>query len=125
MTRFMYSNNNHDQLPSSFSDLIPYVNSPAVFIHPRHNPPPAIPADQSQWPQWVAANSDYVWIAHGSLSAISSPATVVMAHEKIDPALRGINLLYCDGHVEFIPMTEAQSAIDQSKLSFIDKKSGP
>jgi prepilin-type processing-associated H-X9-DG protein len=111
----MYSNENRGYLPSDWAGLFPYVNSPSVFISPRRTASPAIPQDHDQWPQWVDSNSDYVWLGHGKLNFIPNPSGVAMAHEKFDDNPRGINILFCDAHVDYLPLPEARDLIEKSQ----------
>jgi hypothetical protein len=119
MAAVMYSNDNRGWLPSDPAMLVPYLETPTVFIHPRRQQTmPAMPKDPDQLPQWIASNSDYLWIAHGKLQSVPNPADVVMAHEKLGDDPHGINVLYCDSHVDYLPLPEANLKIQKSQQVF-------
>jgi prepilin-type processing-associated H-X9-DG protein len=87
----------------------------SVFINPRtdHAPPPPEGGVDTE-AHWVQAHSDYVWLGKGKTVTRMAPETVI-AHEKLNENPEGVNLLFGDGHVEFMPTREAQRAIDRSK----------
>ena len=70
------------------------------------------PADLAKW---VDAHSDYVYVAAGATS--SAGADEIMLYEKPgDHGKDGMNILFGDGHVEFVLMGKAVAMIqDQNK----------
>jgi len=79
---------------------------------------PGNPADMEKWKKqatdWVNEHSDYIYLGKGLTNAV--PADVVVAHEKLGAHRgQGINLVFGDGHVEWMQMPEAMRAIEKSK----------
>jgi len=62
---------------------------------------------------WVNENSDYVYV--GADKTSRSPANAVVAHEKLDENPEGVNILYADGHVEFVTIDEARRITSQQQ----------
>ena len=116
LAAIMYANNNKEKLPDDFGEMIKtnYIETPQIFVNPTRGEMPPIPPNRDQWPEWVAEHSDYVWLGKGKTMSTATPETVI-AHEKLDNHPEGVNLLYGDGHVEWMPTIAAREAIEKSK----------
>ncbi|HSU67274.1 MAG TPA: H-X9-DG-CTERM domain-containing protein [Tepidisphaeraceae bacterium] len=111
----MYANNNKGKLPDDFKAMIVEEDLvPQVFVNPRGGDMPAIPPNKDQWPEWVEEHSDYVWLGKGKSVTTAGPETVI-AHEKLEENPEGVNLLFGDGHVEWMPASGARETIERSK----------
>ena len=82
-----------------------------VFVNPRTNTqlPQMMVQSREAQADWVEANSDYVYLAGGMTD--SAPSTVPLAYEdpaKIGDNPDGVNVLYADGSVRFIPLAMLQ-----------------
>jgi prepilin-type processing-associated H-X9-DG protein len=85
----------------------------AVFVCPSASTrlPGRMTADQSS--DWVNANSDYIYI--GANLKMGADPTIVVCYEKDDDhGGDGMNLLFADGHVEFMQLEAAHQAINNS-----------
>jgi prepilin-type processing-associated H-X9-DG protein len=67
--------------------------------------------DQSA--DWVNANSDYIYIG-ANLKMGADPTTVVCYEKDDNHGGDGMNLLFADGHVEFMQLEAAHQAINNS-----------
>jgi prepilin-type processing-associated H-X9-DG protein len=114
----MYSNEQKDgSLPSSLGIMVTKEDIAAdCFVSPRRNsprPPPGLAGDRLA--QWVDEHSDYVWVGKGKKN--TAPSDEILAYEKPEGLRDGINILYCDGHVEFRVMADALQQIENAKQS--------
>ena len=111
----IFANDQKDgAFPGSFAEMYKKQElTPDVFINPRteHQVPPGL--DRDQIGAWLDDNCDYVWLGKGRKNNL--PADIVLAYEKPEGLSDGINLLFADGHVEFMVLNDAQQAIDASK----------
>jgi prepilin-type processing-associated H-X9-DG protein len=71
------------------------------------------PGDKDATAQWVEEHSDYVWLGKGKNASIGPDA--ILAYEKLDEVTEGANMLFGDGHVEWMPMPEAQRLIEKAR----------
>jgi prepilin-type processing-associated H-X9-DG protein len=108
----MYANENRQKYPPDLGTLVKTEDiTPMVFICPDGNAgaPAALTKDQQV--DWVNVHSDYVYL--GSGFGTNAPASQIMLYEK--PGSHsgdGMNLLYGDGHVEWLRMADAMREID-------------
>jgi prepilin-type processing-associated H-X9-DG protein len=108
----MFANENKGKFPQEIGQLPATQDLPAdVFVNPRKGSPapPAEARAGDAAAKWVRQNSDYVYVGAGKDYRMS--ADEVLAYEKPEGLNDGINLLFGDGHVEFLPMGQAQQTI--------------
>ncbi|HEY2586912.1 MAG TPA: H-X9-DG-CTERM domain-containing protein [Tepidisphaeraceae bacterium] len=111
----MYANENQGQFPADLATMVKKEDlGPSVFIDPRSGTAPPPPGNVDAMAQWVEEHSDYVWLGKGKNANKVTPETV-LAHEKLEGNTEGINVLFGDGHVEFMNIPEAQRAIERAK----------
>ena len=58
---------------------------------------------------WINANSDYAWLGKGLNDSVA--ADTLLAYEKPAGLEDGINILYADGHVDFVVMPDAMKQL--------------
>lgn len=107
----MHANENKGKYPNDIRDLLKQDLPVEVFINPRGDgdaPPEDAKAGDAA-AAWVKENSDYEYVGAGK--DFRADAGVIIAYEKPDEMRDGINVLFADGHVEFLPMPQAQAAI--------------
>jgi hypothetical protein len=56
---------------------------------------------------WVDANSDYLYYGAGQVEPLD-PAIVIAMEKEADQGADGVNVLYADGKVKFVPLKEAK-----------------
>ncbi|HVT87354.1 MAG TPA: H-X9-DG-CTERM domain-containing protein [Tepidisphaeraceae bacterium] len=112
----LYANDNQGKFPPNLGELILKEELTAgSFICPSGNTqlPNAVGPDiGKQIADWVNANSDYVYLGAGKTAA--APAVDIIAYDK--PGHHdndGINILFADGHVDFVTMRQAMQMIAQ------------
>ncbi len=111
----LYSDDNHGQYPPDLGTLIKTEDITAsVFVCPDTNtrPPPGMTPDQAA--DWVNHNSDYVYVGAG-LKQGADPSTVVCYEKDNNHHGGGMNMLFGDGHVEFLKLPAAHQLIEKSK----------
>lgn len=109
----MYANANQNQLPDSLKSLAQFDStlSPAVFVCPSDSKKPASP--QSLAADLAAGrNVSYVYVGKGLSS--SAPPDVVLLYEPLqDHRREGMNVLFADGHVEFLQRSQAMTILTE------------
>jgi prepilin-type processing-associated H-X9-DG protein len=108
----LYANDNKGAYPPDLGTLVKTEQiTPQTFVDPTSGtaPPPAnLTGDDAV--NWVNANSDYEYTGAGKTS--SADANTVILYEKSDNGGDGKNVLFADGHVEFMTLDAAQAAIN-------------
>jgi prepilin-type processing-associated H-X9-DG protein len=105
----LYSNDNKGAFPPDLGTLVKTEDIvPAVFVMPESATPPNLTGDDAV--NWVNANSDYTYTGVGVNINGTGPNTVVL-YEKSDNNGDGKNVLFADGHVEFMTLDAANTAI--------------
>lgn len=107
--------------PADFAELLRTQEITAdVFINPTSGtalpplPPGANPAEF--YGEWAVENGDYVYAGAGKTDDIVEAATTILAYEKPLPNPDGINVLFCDGHVDWIVTAEVPRVFAESNL---------
>lgn len=114
----MYADKQNGSLPPDLGTIFSEEDiSPSVFVNPRNKS--ALPGNfgsmsKDQQKQWIDQSSDYMWFGAGKKNT-AGPEQVI-ASEKPEGASDGLNMLFCDGHVEFVaPLSEAENRIRQAE----------
>jgi prepilin-type processing-associated H-X9-DG protein len=112
---FLYSNENRGNFPPDLGTLVKTGPLPAqVFVCPSGattvptfgNPDAAV--------KWVDENSDYVYLGQNMNARVGAGAVVL--YEKPDAhGGQGMNLLFGDGHVEWVMKDEAMKRIEDQQ----------
>jgi prepilin-type processing-associated H-X9-DG protein len=113
----LYANDSHGQYPDTFGDLLIEDIAPAIFVSPPSADDPATgPTTQA-----VAANlatpghCSYIYLGKGLTTQTITPDIVVAYEPPAIWAGQGGNVLFGDGHVEFINMPAMNSILTQIK----------
>lgn len=113
----LHSNENRGKYPDTLAPLLTGQElAVQVFDNPR-NGDLEIPADIINDPEalglFVNDNGDYIYVGAGKDNRV--PADVIIAYENPEGLEDGINILFGDGHVEFILMEQALQMIEEQK----------
>ncbi len=110
----IYADKNGGKLPPDLGSLVNGDVVPAVFISPtgkQQIPTEKLPV--AEMAAWVNEHSDYVYLGKGKKNDL--PADRLLAYEKLDSGgNEGVNMLFGDGHVEFVSMPQAMKFIEES-----------
>ncbi|HWB53316.1 MAG TPA: H-X9-DG-CTERM domain-containing protein [Tepidisphaeraceae bacterium] len=114
----LYSNEHGGKFPSDMGTLIiAEAIPPQAFFCPSSNDSLSpefgkmVPEAQAAW---LDQHSDYIYLGKGKTS--SSPPDVILLYEKDSDHHDGMNMLFGDGHVEFVaPLSQAHAMIDRQK----------
>ena len=113
----MFANENKGKFPREIGQLPATQDLTAdVFVNPRKgtsSPPRDANAGEAA-AAWVRQNSDYEYVGAGK--DYRAATDEIVAYEKPDGLSDGINILFADGHVEFVQMEMAKQSIQQGKL---------
>lgn len=116
----MYANENRDKLPPTLGDLLRTQEiAPEVFLNPRtgHALPP-VPAGEKPvdfYAGWVDENGDYAYVGSGKRADDGAGDTII-GYEKTGDITEGINVLFIDGHVEWVAFANIDALFAKSGL---------
>jgi prepilin-type processing-associated H-X9-DG protein len=107
----LYSNENRGKYPNDIAEIIRTQDiTPQVFVCPSTGTTLPRGLQPAQLAQWTQENSNYVYVGKGLKN--SATAETVVCYEKLeDHDNDGINVLFGDGHVEFIQREQAKVLI--------------
>ena len=112
----MFANENKGKFPKEIGQIPAAQDLTAdVFVNPRKGssmPPQDAMAGEAA-AKWVRQNSDYVYVGAGKDYRMG--ADEVLAYEKPEGLSDGINVLFGDGHVEFLPTAQATPTIREGR----------
>lgn len=116
---FLASNDDRNgNYPANFGDLLDQEIALEIFISPRtghENPLRTTTMTADEMKSWInEGKSDYVYLGKGKNNAVD--AEVVVAYEKPEGLADGINVLFGDGHVEFISTDDAARLFAEQKI---------
>jgi prepilin-type processing-associated H-X9-DG protein len=111
---FIYASVNGGQLPDRLDRLLPFAGS-NVFVCPSSHDSPApgsSPGAQAA-NLYAGGHLSYVYVGAGMTTnfANTNPATTVVLYEPLINHQDGVNVLYADGSVVFLPRGAAQTMI--------------
>ncbi|HEY1921433.1 MAG TPA: H-X9-DG-CTERM domain-containing protein [Tepidisphaeraceae bacterium] len=111
----LYSNDKKGQYPPDLGTLIKTEDiTISVFVCPdSHGPPPPAGMTPDQQADWVNQNSDYIYVGAGMKQGVDG-MTVVCYEKDVDHGNDGMNILFGDGHVEFLTLKSAHELIEKS-----------
>jgi prepilin-type processing-associated H-X9-DG protein len=111
----MYISGSGGNYPPDLGTVAKAENIPVqVFVRPgsSNQPPPGMTPDQTA--DWINHNSDYVYIGAGlTAQQGGAPSTVVCYENERVSERGGIDVLFADGHVEFVTLQRAHQMIEK------------
>ncbi len=117
----LYSNENGGRYPNTLGDLVRKQDvSVEVFVCPssvNEVPAQVKQAGGEAAAAWVNANADYVFVAMGKANNLP-PDAVVVYEKPENHEFEGINVLFADGHVEFVMFDAALELIPELRAQF-------
>jgi prepilin-type processing-associated H-X9-DG protein len=115
MAILLYSNENHNQYPPTLDALIPTEDiGSEAFVCPQTPDTPATgPTTQAIASQLSTGNHlSYIYLGAG-LTNPCDPNTVVLLEPLSNHSNSGSNILFGDGHVEFVTLPAARQILDR------------
>jgi prepilin-type processing-associated H-X9-DG protein len=114
----IYSNENGKRFPPSFDPLIEDIVTADLFICPQTSDQAAVgPTTQAVVQDFhKPGRNSYVFVAGGA--ADQSEPSLVLVYEPIGLHGPGMNVLYGDGHVGWVPLPEASRVIAELQAGF-------
>ncbi|MCY2952078.1 MAG: hypothetical protein NTU53_08885 [Planctomycetota bacterium] len=119
----LYANDNKGKFPADFGTLVTTADMhPEVFVCPGRGTglPAGVaqnvrdPAKLAAAAKWVNEHADYVYV--GAKLNNNAPADVILAYEKPENhGGQGINMLFGDGHVEWVRMPAAMERVKKQE----------
>ncbi len=111
----LYANDNQGKYPPDLGTLIKTEDiTTQVFICPSGNttlPPHLTTPDEHA--NRDNENSDYIYVGKGMTSTTAKSTDIVLYEKPDSHSKDGMNILYGDGHVEFLRMDLAKKLIEQ------------
>ncbi len=110
----LYTNDNAGQYPPDLATLLKTEDlTPIVFVCPSSSDTPATgPGDLES-----GGHLSYKYIGKG-MNNSKSPMTIVMYEDDKDHGGDGMNVLYGDGHVEFLDKSQTKLTLDELKAGY-------
>ena len=108
---FIYASVNRGQFPDRLDRLLPYAGS-AVFVCPscNHTPAPGATPQIQATNLYKPGHLSYVYVGAGMTTAgFANTSTTVVLHEPLTNHGDGVNVLYADGSVVFLPRGAAMT----------------
>ena len=109
----LYANENQGRYPDKLGDLMDQGITTTVFICPASNDEAAVPGPTTQASSanvHAGGHLSYIYLGKGLTG--TQPATMVIAYEPLtNHANTGMNVLFGDGHVDFIFLPAATTLI--------------
>ena len=113
----LFANDHKGKFPDDLGALLDEGIAPVVVICPSAVSPqtnwPGLPQDKQR--EWINANSQYTYLGKG-LDTNVNPETPVLYENPQHHSGEGANVLFADGHVEFV-MAGSLNAILGKKAS--------
>ena len=111
----MYANLNQGRFPNDEKTLVKTHDIPAeIFVSPRTRTEKPTIADVDKVADWVNDHSDYAWAGAGLDTTTSTPDTV-LAYEKPEGLKEGIEVLFADGHVDWVAKPRSDAMVSDLK----------
>jgi prepilin-type processing-associated H-X9-DG protein len=110
----IYANDNKGRFPDDLGTLHASGDlTLEVFVNPRTNTtlPPGLKGDAAK--RWLNEEADYVYVGKGKKHTAGPDE--VLAYERPGTVDEGINILFADGHVEFMLLPQATQVIEKGK----------
>lgn len=120
---FIYANEFRGKFPDDLGELVVKTQlPPTILVNPRTDTSVPAGLEGEALKAWANESSDYIYLGKGKKS--SAGADVVLAYENPRELDDGLNILFCDGHVEFLRMPEALEMIERAGLDGAAGKPG-
>jgi prepilin-type processing-associated H-X9-DG protein len=113
----LHANENRGRYPENLGILLNQDLTPDVFVCPSGSN--GLPANIAQMKreeimEWINANADYVYVGQG-LNTTAGPDVLVLYEKPDAHGQQGMNMLFGDGHVDFVSMQAAQQQIAKAQ----------
>lgn len=116
----LYANENKGKYPKNMGELFLTEDiTLGVFVNPDTMTRAPLDKNRDDQALWVSKDSDYEYLGAGKTSR--TPADVIIAHEKIRPNVFGMNVLFADGHVDFLNVGNLQQMLAKQKEAEMKK----
>ena len=112
----LYANDHQGRYPDTMGDLLEEDITTAVFVCPGSNDFPATGAttQATAVDLYAGGHLSYLYFGKGLIG--TPPATLILAHEPLaNHQNKGMNVLFGDGHVEFITPPAATMILAELK----------
>src|SRR5688500_4541363 len=119
MGMMLYANENKGKFPPDLGTVSQMDVPPVIFVSPKSGktvPPNVMQGNPEQKKAWINQNADYVYVGAGRGVAAPNTADTIVAYEKPEVNHgQGTNVLFADGHVEWMPVPAAMERLQRQQ----------
>ena len=106
-----YANANGGKFPDQLADLVQYGAPGNAFVCPTDDKQPPSGSPQAMASQISGGQTSYTYVGNGVTTA--APSDTIVLYEPLGNHKHGMNVLFSDGHTQFLNKAEAQTILDQ------------
>lgn len=110
----VYAQYHDGRFPERLEDIctLDLINRPDIFVCPNSSDEPPASDDRREWASWLSSpgHCSYVYLGRGLVDPVPAAAERPLVYEA-RANHRGVNILFADGHVMWMPAEYAETIL--------------